>query len=78
MDWQELWNPCLVTQSNPIACPLGPGHLEKVRAEGWGPKVEGPTFRSFSVSGGSSQRILVVFEASGPSNVHVWSSRSVV
>ena len=58
--------------------------------EGWGPrKVGGPKFRAFFPSPaakfvlffplwGSSRGILVVFEAPGRSNVHVWSSRAVV
>ena len=60
--------------------------------EGWGPEgceaqnfalfsLSRPHFRSFFFSlslWGSSRGILVVFEAPGPSNVHVWSSRAVV
>ena len=53
--------------------------------EGWGPKAGGPKFRSFFPSPApifalflslwrSSRGILVVFQAPGPSNVHVWSS----
>ena len=33
---------------------------------------------ALSLSGGSSREIFVVFEAPGPLNVHVWSSRAVV
>ena len=61
-------------------------------AEGWGPdgweaqKIGAfffatlpPSFSFFfSLSGGSFRGILVVFEAPGRSNVHVWSSRAVV
>ena len=58
--------------------------------EGWGPEGwGGPKFRAFLPClaakfvlffplWGSSSGILVVFEESGPSNVHVWSSRVVV
>ena len=57
---------------------------------GGGSKGGGPKFRAFfslsptgnfilsSLSGGSSREILVVFEAPGRSNVHVWCSRVVV
>ena len=38
-----------------------------------------PHFRSFSLSlWGSSRGILVVFDAPGPLNVYVWSSRALV
>ena len=58
--------------------------------EGWGPERWGPKisrfffplppqfFILFSLSFGLFRGILVVFEAPGPSNVHVWSSRAVV
>ena len=58
--------------------------------EGWGPERWGPKISRFffplppqnsffsSLSFGLFRGILVVFEASGPSNVHVWSSRAVV
>ena len=56
---------------------------------GWGPEGWGaqhfalfsplpPHFCSFFFLWGSSRGILVVFEATGPSNVDVWSSRVVV
>ena len=71
----------------------GPGEGGFGSVKGWGPERVGPlrgepknslffpspaSIRSFSLSGGSSRGILVVFEAPGPSNVHVWSSRAVV
>ena len=49
--------------------------------EGWGPKISRfffpspATVFSFSLSFGLFRVILVVFDAPGPSNVHVWSSR---
>ena len=58
--------------------------------KGWGPAGWGPKFSLFfffspagnfilsSLSGRSSRGILVVLEAPGRSNVHVWSSRVVV
>ena len=58
--------------------------------KGWGPGGWGPKnsrfffplppqfFFFFSLSFGFFRGILVVFEAPGPSNVHVWSYRAVV
>ena len=67
--------------------PKGEGQKGGARRSG-GPKVSGPEgrggpkfrthFRSFFSLCRSSRGILVVFEALGPSNVHVWSSRAVV
>ena len=66
------------------------GALKGGGSQRGGPKGGGPKFRvlfslsrqhfiSFlSLSRGSLRGILVVFEAPGPSNVHVWSSRAVV
>ena len=62
---------------------------EKVGPEGWGPEGWGPKFRAFFALShrkclsffflwGVSRGILVVFEAPGRSNVHVWSSQAVV
>ena len=69
----------------------GWGPKTKKKPKGGGPELwKGPNFalffslfrpylRSFFLSlWGSSRGILVVFEALGPSNVHVWSSRAVV
>ena len=52
--------------------------------ERWEPKISRfffplpPQFSFFSISFGLFRGILVVFEAPGRSNVHVWSSRAVV
>ena len=57
---------------------------EGLGAEGWGPKGGGPKFRAFFALSrhnlhsffslwGFSRGILVVFEAPGRSNVHVWA-----
>ena len=63
--------------------------LQRGGSKGGGPKTGGPKFRGFFPSPapifvlflslwGSSRGILVVFEAPGPLNVHVSSSRAVV
>ena len=62
---------------------------ERWSFEGWGPKGGRPKNSRFFPSPaakfvlffplwGSSRGFLVVFEAPGHSNVHVWSSRAVV
>ena len=78
-------------QSNFLANILGvikprkSGSPEGWGPEGWGPKISRSFFPLppqffvlFSLSFGLFRGILVVFEAPGPSNVHVWSSRAVV
>ena len=64
-------------------CPEGWGP-EGWGPEGWGPKISRffsfsrHSFHSFLLLFWSFRGILVVFEAPGRSNVHVWSSRAVV
>ena len=56
--------------------PEGVGHRKGWEAQNFALSSLPPQFSFFLLSlGGSSRGILVVFEASGPSNVHVWSSR---